>query len=75
MKPSQEKYDSLPARDKMGPVNIPGVYCQGCGETFALYRYSVLQPDGFDENGKAYYRACFNCKTGFKVANDRKPDC
>ena len=62
MKPVQEKYDKLPTKEQMGAINIPGVYCQGCGETFALYRYSFQQPDGFDENGKAYYRTCFLCK-------------
>lgn len=66
MKPSQEKYDKIPALptiDWPPPffVHIPGVYCGNCGETFALYSYSVIWPNGLDENGKPYYNACFKC--------------
>ena len=37
---------------------FPGVYCKACGEIFALYSYSVMQPDGVDEDGRAFYNTC-----------------
>ena len=37
---------------------FPGAYCKNCGETFALYSYSMFQPNGIDENGKAFYNKC-----------------
>lgn len=42
--------------------HLPGVYCRGCKSTYALYSYSVRQPDGLDENKKPYYESCFKCK-------------
>lgn len=42
--------------------NLPGVYCQKCGETFALYSYSLHQPDGVDAKGKPFYRECSFCR-------------
>lgn len=38
--------------------NFPGVYCKTCGRSFALYSYSVPQPDGIDENSKPFYNKC-----------------
>jgi hypothetical protein len=32
----------------------PGVYCKHCGEIYALYSYSLFQPDGVDEQSKPY---------------------
>jgi hypothetical protein len=61
MKPSPEKYAALPAKSQMGPINIPGAYCQGCGATMALYSYSMIQPEGYDENDKAFYKTCPEC--------------
>lgn len=62
-----EKYDLIPALPAATGgffQHIPGVYCKNCGETFALYSYSVHQPDtdARDENGKPYYNECFKCK-------------
>ncbi len=65
MKPSKEIYDKIlplcPKDYEEGFMRIPGVYCAGCGETFALYSYSVIPPCGFDENQKPYYTGCFRC--------------
>jgi hypothetical protein len=54
--------------DKIAPIedgffqHFPGVYCNNCGETSALYSYSMFQPVGVDENNKPYYDSCFKCK-------------
>ncbi len=42
--------------------HLPGIYCWNCGETFALYSYSAMQPHGFDPNGKPFYYSCFKCE-------------
>ena len=42
-------------------MHVPGCYCAGCGESFALYSYSAIQPTEVDENGKPYYKDCFKC--------------
>ena len=54
-------YNEIPTKENLRSVNIPGVYCKCCGETFALYSWSVHQPDGYDKNGKPYYNFCFIC--------------
>ena len=61
MKPSQEKYDQIQPLKDQGHINIPGIYCAGCGETYARYSYSFHQADAVDENGKPYYNKCFKC--------------
>lgn len=62
MKPPDEKYALIPTRKTMGAINIPGIYCKGCGDTFALYSYSVFQADGYDENDKPFYEKCLTCQ-------------
>lgn len=64
MKPPQKIYETiLPNPDyAKGFMNFPGIYCEGCGETFALYSYSAHQPNGLDENGKPFYHSCFMCE-------------
>lgn len=60
-------YDMIPAWPNGYPAGIrffqhfPGVYCKQCGQLFALYSYSVYQPNGLDENHKPYYNSCFAC--------------
>lgn len=39
-------------------IHMPGVYCQNCGTTLALYSWSMAKPDGVDENQKPYYKCC-----------------
>jgi hypothetical protein len=43
-------------------MNFPGVYCQSCGQVFALYSYSAYRPDGIDENKKPFYKKCGLCR-------------
>ena len=64
MRPPQEKYDSIPSLPPKGVFfqHFPGVYCKGCGETFALYSYSFFGSQGEDENGKPYMTSCFKCR-------------
>lgn len=59
MKPTN--YNEIPMLDQLGPINIPGIYCKNCGETFALYSYSMMPMDGVDENNKPIYNKCFIC--------------
>lgn len=72
MKPPKEEYDAIPKMPRTGVVfaHIPGVYCKGCGRTFALYSYSMCPPAGIDEEGKPFYTSCMDCpveeiKNGF----------
>lgn len=55
-------YDKIPPNPKPPFVNIPGCYCENCGETFALYHYSVIAPSRVDENGKPVFDKCFKCE-------------
>lgn len=61
MKP--ENYEEIPTKDKLNGYfqYFPGIYCRGCGRTFALYSYSAFMPSGFDENDKPFYKSCFEC--------------
>lgn len=46
------------------PIRMAGVgeiRCRGCGKIFALYSYSLIQPHGYDTEGKPYYDFCHNC--------------
>ncbi len=63
MKPPQDEYDKIPPlpRDGSDFIHIPGVYCQGCGRSFALYSYSAIGPNGIDENGKPFMNVCPFC--------------
>lgn len=63
MKPNQPIYDRIPALPPPGQFfqHFPGVYCAGCGGTFALYSYSAGGPIEKDENGKPFYHSCFRC--------------
>jgi hypothetical protein len=62
MKPDPLIYASIPALPLRGFFqHFPGVYCAGCGETFALYSYSTGGPLHIDENGKPFYHSCFHC--------------
>ena len=60
---SQEAYDSVKPLPEKGEFfqNFAGVYCKNCGETFALYSYSVFKPHGVDENNKPFYKNCVMC--------------
>lgn len=66
MKPSIEIYNAIKPLPPKGEFfqHFPGVYCQNCGEDFALYSYSIFQPLEIDENNKPFYKCCgFNgCK-------------
>jgi hypothetical protein len=64
MKPPQEIYETIPPNPDYTKefMNLPGVYCQGCGSTFALYSFSFIPPNGLDENGKPFYHSCFKCE-------------
>ena len=55
------KIKDIPKFKNQGMINIPGVYCKNCGEVFALYAFSLDQPEGIDENGRPYYKSCFKC--------------
>lgn len=63
MKPPQEIYDTIPSNPDFnkGFMNFPGVYCQGCGETFAMYSFGFGSRI-LDENGKPYFTTCFKCE-------------
>lgn len=54
-----KNYDKIPMT--VG-INVPGVYCKNCGETFAIYPWSVVQPHGTDINKKPFYNKCFKCE-------------
>jgi hypothetical protein len=56
-----ERYDEIKSIENGFFQNFPGVYCKKCGETFALYSYSAMQPNGVDENLKPFYNSCFKC--------------
>ena len=57
-----EKYNEIPSiAGQEYYMNIPGVYCQNCGDVSALYSFSGFQPDNIDENGKPYYDKCLIC--------------
>ena len=63
MKPKQEIYDKIPTWPRPDWfMDFPGVYCKGCGETFALYSFSMIGKQGLDENNKAYMNSCFKCQ-------------
>jgi hypothetical protein len=66
MKPAQEIYAKIPSLPPYGTpfTHIPGVYCQECGNVFALYSTSVSLGE-IDENGKPYYKTCCRCNPGF----------
>lgn len=55
-------YDQIPTKANLKAMNFPGVYCKKCGTSYALYSFSMFQPNGFDENDKAYYDWCFACQ-------------
>lgn len=56
-----ENYDNIPTFEKLKGINIPGCYCENCGQTFALYSYSSIKPTKIDENKKFYYDFCHLC--------------
>jgi hypothetical protein len=62
MKPSPEIYEKIPSFPKGNFMHLPGVYCQGCGEDYALYFYSAFGHYSLDENGKPFYKACPKCQ-------------
>ena len=66
MRPTQEKYEAIPRLSREDYVEdfmrFPGIYCAGCGETFALYSFSAIGPDGVDENGKPFMTGCGLCR-------------
>jgi hypothetical protein len=66
VKPPPDVYDSIKPLPPPGSwfMHFPGVYCQGCGETFALYSFSAIGHDGVDENGKPFLAACCHCRPG-----------
>lgn len=56
-----ENYNEIKEMSNGDFRHFPGVYCKNCGETFALYSYSLIQPDGIDDNLKPFYNDCFRC--------------
>lgn len=56
-----ERYNEIRPMGNGFFQNFSGVYCKNCGETFALYSYSAMQPQGVDENSKPFYNNCFKC--------------
>lgn len=58
---SNERYESIQPMVEGFFQHFPGVYCQGCGNDFALYSYSASQPHGVDENNKPFYKTCGLC--------------
>ena len=56
-------YDKIPTWEEFrkAKVAVPGIYCQKCGTTFALYSWSMMGPHGLDENKKPFYKNCFEC--------------
>lgn len=54
-------YDKMLPRENGFFQHFPGCYCNNCGETFALYSYSAMQPKNVDENKIPYYNSCFKC--------------
>lgn len=64
MKITPERYGLIPKLPEKGKFfqHFPGVYCQNCGKDFALYHYSLHQPDGLDENGIPFYTKCVLCR-------------
>lgn len=76
MKPEKSVYDQIWPAEQQGFINMPGVYCRHCSQVFALYEFSIDQPDGMDDQGKPYYDRCRLCtpdpyfgKSDFKVEN------
>lgn len=57
-----ENYNDIPTARKLRSVNIPGCYCENCGQTFALYSYSIIPPTKVDENNKLCYESCHFCQ-------------
>lgn len=58
-----EDYEKIPDYTKhKEDVMIPGVYCKKCGETYTLYKWSLVIPNGADENNKFFYNTCLNCE-------------
>lgn len=54
-------YHTIPKKEALKTINIPGIYCKNCGASFALYSFSIAQAHGFDENDKAFYEFCPSC--------------
>lgn len=67
-------YNKIPALKEGFFQHIPGVYCNNCGEVFALYSYSAHPPSGTDENGKPYYNNCFKCDENFSLYPETTKD-
>ena len=74
MKPDQPTYDSIPVLPSPAQSfeHSPGIYCVGCGATFALYSHHrdgmfvvyshrACAPIHIDENDKPFYHTCFRC--------------
>jgi hypothetical protein len=55
-----DQIQPLPDGDKITDefMHFPGVYCATCGIISALYSYSIIAPNGIDENNRPYINQC-----------------
>ena len=55
------KGDKMKADEVEYMSGVGEVYCKKCGYVFALYSYSLIQPHGYDSEGKPFYKYCCFC--------------